>query len=512
MTASREETTAIMKKVRERPGNRTCVDCGAKNPVWASATYGVLICFECAGRHRSMGTHLSFVRSTTLDVWKHSDLARMQASSNARFLEYLRAHGAGDLPVADRYTSAAAAQYRALIDEETASAAAPASAAAAATPILASSKPAAAQPAAATAATTQQQQQQQQQQQKKKPAVVLGGKKNATVGNTQDATAKLGAKALDTDSWFDDFDAIENTPDPEPAPAAPSSAFARAGTMVDVPSQQPQQPKATSSKYAYSEPSLFADDVPFGMQKPKDPDASRMGLNGAPAQGTGAQGAVRAGATVKAAPSGARADESDYARKKFGDAKAISSDMFFDDGRKDEYDPEKEARLSRFSGSRAISSADYFERDESQMSQPSVGDTAMRIVESAAQTATTLLNQAKDVCIPFLSSRFFQHHLLCSRLLPLFTNRWHRSGSETPFPFRTHTRHGFFHFSLLLSILSFKHPNAPAAPAPALQRPAFRESDGGWRGAARAGAWRQRRRGRWERRGRGRRGRGRRGR
>lgn len=406
MTASREETTAIMKKVRERPGNRTCVDCGAKNPVWASATYGVLICFECAGRHRSMGTHLSFVRSTTLDVWKHSDLARMLASSNARFLEYLGAHGAGDLPVADRYTSAAAAQYRALIDEETASAASPAAAAAA--PILASSKPAAAPSAArpsaaatAAAATAAPQ---------KTPAVVLGGKKNATVGNTQDATAKLGAKALDTDSWFDDFDAIENTPDPEPAAASASSsspAFARAGTMVDMPQQQQQQQaqagrqKATSSKYAYSEPSLFADDVPFGMQKPRDPDASRMGLNGAPAAagtaGTAGAGAraARPAAAVKAAPGGA--DESDYARKKFGDAKAISSDMFFDDGRRDEYDPEKEARLSRFSGSRAISSADYFERDESQMSQPSVGDTAMRLVESAAQTASSLLNQAKDV-------------------------------------------------------------------------------------------------------------------
>ena len=401
MTASREETTAIMKKVRERPGNRTCVDCGAKNPVWASATYGVLICFECAGRHRSMGTHLSFVCSTTLDVWKHSDLARMQASSNARFLEFLRAHGAGDLPVADRYTSAAAAQYRALIDEETASAVSPASPASA-QPILASSKPAtpAAAPATARApapATAP------------KPAVVLGGKKSATVGNTQDATAKLGAKALDTDSWFDDFDAIENTPDPEPAPAASPSPFARTGTMVDMPQQQQQQQqqgraKAPSSKYAYNEPSLFADDVPFGMQKPKDPDASRMGLNGAPA---GAP--AKAGTTVKAAPSGAGAGagagESDYARKKFGDAKAISSDMFFDDGKREEYDPE----LSRFSGSRAISSADYFERDESQMTQPSVGDTAMRIVESAAQTASNFLNQAKDVCFP---SSFFL--LVCS--------------------------------------------------------------------------------------------------
>jgi len=221
-------------------------------------------------------------------------------------------------------------------------------------------------------------------------------RKTTTVGNTQGTTAKLGAKALDTDSWFDDFDEIENSPDPEPEPEPAPPTRSSHGTMVEMPAPAPK--KASSSKYSYTEPSLFADDVPFGMQKPKDPDASRMGLNGAPkSQQSTTESSGSRTKTVKASSSSSSSDESDYARKKFADAKAISSDMYFSEDKVEEYDPEKEARLSRFNGSRAISSADYFERDESSMSTgSSVSDTAMRVLDSAVQTAGQLFNQAKD--------------------------------------------------------------------------------------------------------------------
>lgn len=47
----------------------------------------------------------------------------------------------------------------------------------------------------------------------------------------------------------------------------------------------------------------------------------------------------------------------DEAQKKFGSAKAISSDQFFNDGRSDH---EVQANLSRFQGSSSISSSDFF--------------------------------------------------------------------------------------------------------------------------------------------------------
>uniref|UniRef100_A0A8C8J0Q8 ArfGAP with GTPase domain, ankyrin repeat and PH domain 2 n=1 Tax=Oncorhynchus tshawytscha TaxID=74940 RepID=A0A8C8J0Q8_ONCTS len=67
-TISQSEAVAI-QAIRNAKGNSLCVDCEAPNPTWASLNLGALICIECSGIHRNLGTHLSRVRSLDLDDW-----------------------------------------------------------------------------------------------------------------------------------------------------------------------------------------------------------------------------------------------------------------------------------------------------------------------------------------------------------------------------------------------------------------------------------------------------------
>ncbi|NXW56538.1 ARAP2 protein, partial [Eurystomus gularis] len=63
----------VAEKIWFNESNRSCADCKAPSPDWASINLCVVICKKCAGQHRSLGPRDSKVRSLKMDasIWSN---------------------------------------------------------------------------------------------------------------------------------------------------------------------------------------------------------------------------------------------------------------------------------------------------------------------------------------------------------------------------------------------------------------------------------------------------------
>ncbi|KAJ2681732.1 GTPase activating protein, partial [Coemansia sp. RSA 1285] len=75
----------LVSLLHQDEANTRCADCGAPHPEWCSLSLACLVCIECSGIHRSLGTHVSKVRSLTLDVTSFTPptIAMLRAAGNA---------------------------------------------------------------------------------------------------------------------------------------------------------------------------------------------------------------------------------------------------------------------------------------------------------------------------------------------------------------------------------------------------------------------------------------------
>ena len=101
-------------------GNDTCFDCevSCAEDRWCSVTYATALCIRCAGEHRALGVHRSFVRSLALDTLKPEEVHLLLLGGNARLQLYLAEEMGVSrnawlaLPLELRYHTPAADLYR----------------------------------------------------------------------------------------------------------------------------------------------------------------------------------------------------------------------------------------------------------------------------------------------------------------------------------------------------------------------------------------------------------------
>lgn len=64
----------LLKEIKHYPGNQKCCDCSSFDTDWGNVNHGTLVCLDCAGKHRSLGVHVSFIRSLYMDTWSENQV------------------------------------------------------------------------------------------------------------------------------------------------------------------------------------------------------------------------------------------------------------------------------------------------------------------------------------------------------------------------------------------------------------------------------------------------------
>ncbi|KAF9149154.1 Arf-GAP with coiled-coil, ANK repeat and PH domain-containing protein 2 [Linnemannia schmuckeri] len=84
LNGNTDQDKQLLLQVRKIPGNEVCADCKSLSPMWASVNHGNVLCIECSGIHRSLGVHVSKVRSLNLDKWETETVGIMLKLGNEK--------------------------------------------------------------------------------------------------------------------------------------------------------------------------------------------------------------------------------------------------------------------------------------------------------------------------------------------------------------------------------------------------------------------------------------------
>lgn len=377
------DKTAVFRKLRAKSENKMCFDCNAKNPTWASVTYGIFLCIDCSAVHRSLGVHISFVRSTNLDSWTPEQLKMMSFGGNNRAQVFFKQHGWSDGgKIEAKYTSRAADLYRQLLSKEVAKSAVE-EAGLPSSPVASPSTHAVNGFADVKVVEAPKESKSDKSEtpevsaSPKAPHTVITSSIKKPLGAKRivGKTGGLGVRKLTTKPNENLYD--QKPEEPVPVVTASVDTTTTSGSFHTSRFEYVENIHSVSSSsgapvighVAPPRSSSFFEDfgMDTGFQKKPSSTSSKVQIQ-----------------------------ETDEARKKFTNAKSISSAQFFGDQNRSK-DLDAQVSLQKFTGSSAISSADLFGKDMDDSGlDVSAADLINRLSFQASQDISSLKNIAGE--------------------------------------------------------------------------------------------------------------------